>query len=129
MSSLAGRGKGVVAVASGEVSGAFAYASFLLAMPAEGGASFGAVELEGPPPIAYPAQPAYQQVDFGRPVGAAYEVDGVWLRQFERGVVVVNPDGVAHDVALPALFRAADGAVVEHVSVAGMDATLLTSAR
>jgi hypothetical protein len=129
MSSLGQRGKGVVAVASGEAGGAFAYASFLLDMPAEGGASFGAVELEGPPPVSYPAQPAYQQIDLGQPLGDGYELNGVWLRQFERGVVVVNPDGVAHDVGLPAPFRAADGTVVDHVSVAGMDAAMLMSAR
>jgi hypothetical protein len=129
MSSLGQRGKGVVAVASGEVSGAFAHASFLLDMPAEGGASFGAALLEGPPPVAYPPQPAYEQVDLGKPLGDGYEIGGVWLRQFERGLVVVNPDVVAHDVALPSPFRAADGAVVDHVSVAGMDAAMLTSAR
>ncbi len=129
MSSLRRQGKGVVAVASGDVGAEFAYASFLVAMPAEGGASFGAVPLDGPPPVAYPAQPAYQQVDLGRPLGDGYEVNGVWLRQFERGLVVVNPDSVAHEVALPAPFRAADGALVDHVSVAGMDAAMLTSAR
>jgi hypothetical protein len=128
VSSLGARGKNVIAVADEAVGARFAYTSFLLAMPVEGGASFGAAPLERRPPSAYPAQPSYEQIDLGRPAGGAYVSSGVWLRQFERGLVAVNPDQVAHEVALPARLRTIDGSIVDRLTVAGRDAVILPSA-
>lgn len=69
----------------------YGYASYLLGN--DGDASFAFGDSVAPP--------ADAAIDLGRPLGPRVRLDsGVWRRDFERGVVLVNPTSRARDVSL-----------------------------
>jgi hypothetical protein len=85
------QGKTMILVAQGDREQAdlqtFAFASFLLV--ANGNAVFRFTNSEN-----YREVWLYENydLDLGAPLGARYEEDGGWRRDFENGTVFVNPD-------------------------------------
>lgn len=135
---LAIDGRGVIALAPGAPASSpelqeridrYAFASYLLTLEAAP-AYFGQSAPGDAPPEGYAPQPSYRMAPLGPPVGQRHRIDGVEIRVFERGVVLVNADDVAHDVELPGRYRSPDGTAVEgHILLAPHEAALLVNDR
>ncbi len=133
---LAISGRGVIAYAPGAAAASpelrehidrYAFASYLLALEAAP-AYYGQAAPGGAPPEGYATQPSYRLAPLGKPLGQRHEADGVEVRLFERGTVIVNPDDAAHDVPLPGRYHAPDGtAVAGHIVLAPRDAAVLVA--
>jgi len=133
---LAIGGRGVIAYAPGAPASSselqeridcYAFASYLLTLEA-GPAYYGQTAPGDAPPEGYATQPSYRLAPLGKPLGQRHQADGVEVRLFERGTVIVNPDDVAHDVPLPGRYHSPDGAAVAgHIVLAPHDAALLVN--
>ncbi|TAK64598.1 MAG: hypothetical protein EPO22_05580, partial [Dehalococcoidia bacterium] len=134
---LAIDGRGVISLAPGAPAASpelqpaidrYAFTSYLLTLEAAP-AYYGQMGRGDAPPEGYAPQPSYRLAPLGRPVGQRHGTDGVEIRVFERGIVVVNAGGVAHDVPLPGRYHAPDGtAVVEgHIALAPGGAAVLVN--
>jgi hypothetical protein len=65
-------------------------------------------------------------VNLGKPIGNMYQEDGLWLRQFEKGLVVVNPDDTSHLLTLDRKMRRFDsGFYQSSFSIGAKEALLL----
>jgi hypothetical protein len=40
------------------------------------------------------------EIDLGRPLGLLYSQDGVWIRNFEHGLVTVNPSNHTGEITI-----------------------------
>ena len=107
----------------------YAFASYLVTLQATP-ALYGQAAPEGPPPEAYALQPSYRLAPLGRPIGQLHETDGLRVRLFEHGAVIVNTDEVEHAALLPGRYHTPDGvAVVERLALPAHDAAILVTDR
>jgi hypothetical protein len=68
----------------------------------------------------------------GEPLAPAYHVTysgakavDLWVREFQYGIVIVNPSGVSHSIYLSRRYRAINGPVKDAFSIPPRDAALL----
>ncbi len=131
-------GRGVIALAPGAPASSpelqlaidrYAFASYLLTLEAAP-AYYGQSAPGDAPPEGYAPQPSYRMAPLGPPVGQRHRIDGVEIRVFERGVVLVNAGGGAHDVELPGRYVSPDGTAVDgHAALAAGEGAVLVKER
>jgi hypothetical protein len=131
---IATSGKVAIAYAPGAAAPArqeridrFAFASYLATLGATP-ALYGQAAPQGLPPEAYAMQPSYRLAPLGRPIGQLHEADGLLVRLFEHGAVLVNTDDVEHAVQLPGRYHTPDGVpVFGRMALPAHDAAILVT--
>jgi hypothetical protein len=131
LANAAARGRSIIVTTKTWVSGTkaqkdawhrFALASFLLGDGGTGKSLF--VFLADRPGDATAWHP-YWDTDLGLPLGSYYQDGGVYVRDFERGKVVVNPTGSRLTHALGGSYSTLDGATVSVVNLDAHRAAIL----
>ncbi len=89
----------------------YAFASYLITL-GDVTPLYGQAAPEGVTPEAYAVQPSYRLAPLGPPQGQRHEFAGLHVRRFEHGIVIVNPDAVAHEIPLPGRYHTPDGVAV-----------------
>jgi hypothetical protein len=130
LAQISGAGKGVLAYGTGapqplqERAGRFAFASYLLGV--QGAASaFGQGTPTGALPDRYAPQPAYSRTPLGAPAGERKMLAGIPIRNFEHGMVAVNPGPNDADIDVGPGYVAPDGQPVSHLRLNPLDAAIL----
>jgi len=133
LAQISAAGKAVLAYGTGapapleERAGRFAFASYLLGVQGATSA-FGQGTPTGALPDGYAPQPAYSRAALGAPVAERKMLAGIPIRNFEHGMVAVNPGPNDADIDVGPGYRTAEGRPVSIVHLTPHDAVILVRA-